>query len=233
MADGRRLGGLGSLLRPEAWNSLVHDGPVRRFRAGAVMMHQGDRGGFVLALLAGRVKVTRDERDGHRLLLAVRGPGEILGDISVLDGRPRSATVTAIDLCDTVVLPAGRFRALMQEHHFSDVLVRHTLGRLREGEDRWAEHATLTAGMLVARVLLRFASLAGGPAAGSGTVDLDISQEDLARAVGLSRSAVAAELQRMRSAGVVRTARRRIVIDDMRALEVLAEKADGPQSGPE
>jgi CRP/FNR family transcriptional regulator, cyclic AMP receptor protein len=95
-------------------------------------MRQGEPGGFVYTLVSGLVKVTRDEINGTRLLLAVRGPGEVIGDVSVLDGGLRSATVTTLDRCETVGLPAGRFRELMTIHDCYDVLVRHVLGRLRD-----------------------------------------------------------------------------------------------------
>lgn len=226
MTGGQGLGGLGGLLPPEAWSALIDDAHVRRYKPGEVLVRQGDPGGFVLALLAGLVKVTRDEIDGSELLLAVRGPGEVIGDISVLDGRPRSATVSALDQCATAVVPAGRFREVITVHDFVDVLFRHAFGRLREGEDRWAEKATLPAGRLVARQLLRMVAQSGDVAIGSIGVNLRLSQEDLARGVGLSRSAVAIELQRLRSLGVVSTARRRLVIRDLRRLEALAEHAD-------
>ncbi|GAA4635864.1 Crp/Fnr family transcriptional regulator [Actinoallomurus vinaceus] len=226
MADGRRLSGLGGLLPYEAWRALIDDGHIRRYKPGAVLVRQGEPGGFVLALVAGLIKVTRDESDGSQLLLAVRGPGEVVGDISALAGGPRSATVTALDCCETTVLAAGRFRELMTVHDSNDVLFRHAFGRLREREDRWAEKATLPAGRLVARELLRMAAQSGDAVVGLVALNLRLSQDDLARCLGLSRSAVAGELQRLRALGVVSTARRRVIIRDLRRLEALAEHAD-------
>ncbi|MEV0403011.1 Crp/Fnr family transcriptional regulator [Actinoallomurus sp. NPDC050550] len=217
---------MGGLLPYEAWCALIDDGHIRRYRPGDTLMRQGEPGGFVLVLVAGLVKVTRDESDGSQLLLAVRGPGEVIGDISALGGGQRSATVTALDHCETTALAAGRFRELIAVHDSIDVLIRHAFGRLREREDRWAEKATLPAGRLVARELLRMAAQSGNATIGPIALNLRLSQDDLARCLGLSRSAVAAELQRLRARGVVSTARRRVVIRDLRRLEALAEHAD-------
>lgn len=225
MTDGRRLSGLGGLLPPEAWRALIDDGHRRRHKPGETLVRRGEPGGFVYALVAGLVKVTRSERQGTELLLAVRGPGEVIGDRSVLDGGPRSATVITLDHCETAGLPARRFRELMTIHDCDDILIRHALARLRDREDRWADKATLPAGPLVARELLRLVAETGDVPTGPVGVNLRLSQEDLAGFVGLSRSAVAAELQRLRSLGVVSTARRRVIIRDLLQLQALAEHA--------
>jgi CRP/FNR family cyclic AMP-dependent transcriptional regulator len=85
----------------EAWARLGSAGRVRRHDPGVVLLRQGDPATHVLALVAGRVKVLRTSSDGNVLVLAVRGPGEILGDISVLGGEDRSATVITVDQCET------------------------------------------------------------------------------------------------------------------------------------
>lgn len=226
VTDEQRLSGLGGLLPREAWHALINDGHVRRHKPGETLMRQGEPGRFVYVLVAGLVKVTRTEREGSELLLAIRGPGEIIGDRSVLDGGPRSATVTTLDHCETAGLPAGRFRELMRIHDCDDILIRHAFGLLRDREDRWAEKATLSAGPLVARELLRLAAQSGDIPNGPSGVNLRLSQDDLAGCVGLSRSAVAGELQRLRDLGVVSTARRRVIIRDLRRLQALAEHAD-------
>src|ERR671914_534130 len=97
------------------WEQLLAAGVGRRFRRGEVMLRQGDPQSHVLLLMSGRVKVVLALPSGE-ILLAVRGPGELLGDIGVLGDQDegRSATVIAIDPCVTSVLPAERFRALVR-----------------------------------------------------------------------------------------------------------------------
>ncbi len=217
------LQGLGSLLPIGAWHALQRDGAFRRYDAGAALLRQGEPGTHVLVLTAGRVKVTRVEPDGSELLLAIRGPGEVLGEIAVLDGATRSATVTALDSCLTYVLPAVKFRRIIDEFRLQDVLLGHVLARWREADDIRAELAELAASQRVVRTLIRFAVMAGSTTAAGRSVDVRLSQEELASATGLSRSAVAAELADLRKRGLVATARRRVVILDVDGLRLLSD----------
>jgi CRP/FNR family transcriptional regulator, cyclic AMP receptor protein len=91
--------GLGSLLPPEAWQALLANGMVRRFGKGEILMRQGEPGSHVFVLARGRVKVARVDTEGNELLLALRGVGDIVGELAVLGGGARSATVTALVPC--------------------------------------------------------------------------------------------------------------------------------------
>ena len=176
-------------------------------------MRQGEAGTYVLCLTSGRIKVTRSESDGSELLLAVRGPGEVVGAIAVIDGGPRSATVMALQRCVAYALPATRFRSIVDSYRLTDRLIRHVVERLREGEDLRSELAQLSAKCRVVAALLRFAACDG-----SATQVVEISQDELAGAIGLSRAAVAAELSELRQAGLVATGRRRLEVLDAIAL---------------
>ncbi|MFB4306115.1 Crp/Fnr family transcriptional regulator [Actinomadura sp. GTD37] len=200
------------------WESLVTAGSERRFRVGDVLLRQGDPPAHVLLLLAGRVKALLTLPDGEVLLLAVRGPGELLGEIAVLGGDGRSATVIALDPCVTRVLPADRFRAVVRETGAETDLLRRAMRRLREGEEWRAETAALPAGPRVVRALLRLAV--------SGR-EVGLGQSEIGQAVGLSRGVVAAELARLREAGIVATERGRTVITDLPRLRALAASGRG------
>src|SRR5690349_20017755 len=92
----RRLAGPGAVLPEEAWSEFLARGTVRRYRPGAVLLRQGEPGTYVLALVEGRVMVTRIATGGEELIVAIGDPGEILGDMTMLDQMPRSATVAAL-----------------------------------------------------------------------------------------------------------------------------------------
>jgi CRP/FNR family transcriptional regulator, cyclic AMP receptor protein len=181
-------------------------------------MRQGEPPTHVLALVGGRVKVLRVSPDGNVLVLAIRGPGELLGDISVLGDEDRSATVIAVDRCETRIIPADRFLFLVRSLGLEAELLRHAMSRIREAEAWRAELATLPAGPRLVRTLLRLA--APGPAM---SADVGLDQTELGQAAGLSRSTVAVELARLREQGIIATARRRIVITDLPRLRALAE----------
>ncbi|MFF3664563.1 Crp/Fnr family transcriptional regulator [Microtetraspora malaysiensis] len=187
---------------PLAWRTLVGNGTLLRYRTGDVLLEQGEPGSHVLALASGQVKVVRGEADGTSFLLAVRRAGDLLGELAVLDGGARSATVSALTPCLAHVVSAERFRAIVRRFDLYEDLLRHAIGRLREGEDIRVELAGLPAPTCLARTLLRLATGA----------EIPLTQLDLAAATGLSRSAVATELATLRRAGIIATARRRIVI---------------------
>ena len=205
--------GLGAKIPSEAWHALLVNGSPRHYRPGEVLVRQGEPGRYVLALTSGSVKVTRVEPDGHELVLAVRGRGEIIGVMTYLDSQERSATVTAISACLVYMVSEVRFRRIVGEFKIGDAILRHITARLRESEDIRSELASLAPRRRIARMLMRF-SLGEHCA---------LSQWDIAKAVGLSRSAVAGELAWLRVHGLVNTGRGQVTITDLAGLNALAD----------
>ncbi|GAA0962897.1 Crp/Fnr family transcriptional regulator [Actinocorallia libanotica] len=201
----------------ETWELLASAGTEVGYGAGESILRQGDPPTHVSVLLSGRVKVLTGSADGTVLLLAVRGPGELLGSMGVIGRHGRSASVVALEPCVTRVLGADRFRALIREHGLEEALLRRTMRRILEGEAWRAELAALPAGPRVARALERLAA----PGA-DGLPEVCLDQTEIGQAVGLSRSMVAAALARFRKLGLVRTERRKIVIPDLPGLRTLA-----------
>jgi CRP/FNR family cyclic AMP-dependent transcriptional regulator len=201
------------LLPRDVWQALLTSGAVRSYRTGEVLMRQGDPGSHVFILAAGRVKIARVDSEGNELLLAVRGVGDIVGELAVLGGGLRSATVTALVPCVTYVLSAASFLRIVREKRVDEILFRYLIARHRESDDMRAELAGLPSLQRVARALLRFAAVAG-----SERPDLDLSQEELAAATGLSRASVAAALAVLRQHGMIAAGRRRLVIKDLASL---------------
>jgi CRP/FNR family cyclic AMP-dependent transcriptional regulator len=203
---------------PQTWSRLLAVGVPKAHPAGATLLRQGEPATCVLALTKGRVKIIRIAPDGNVLVLAVRGPGEILGEIA-LGGNGHSATVVTVDPCQTWVIPADRFRRLTGELGLESSLLQLAMRRIRESEDWRAELAALPAGPRIARALLRLAIAGNGM---GGRPDVRLGQAELGRATGLARSTVAVELARLRALGVVATTRRRIVIFDPQRLRQIA-----------
>jgi CRP/FNR family transcriptional regulator, cyclic AMP receptor protein len=218
------VSGLASLLPSEAWRALVQQGRPRAYARGEVLLRQGEEGTYVLLLVSGNVKIVRSERDGREMVLALRGPGEALGEISAWDGSRRSATVISVSNCLVHIVSAEHFRRTVHRFGAEETVLRHALTRLREGEDVRADLADLPAGERLVRLLLRLATALAPTDAGAPPVDLGLSQEDLAGAAGLSRSAVAAELSRLRGRGLVRTGRRKVLLCDLPGLQTLADQ---------
>lgn len=207
---------------PDAWRRLLDAGGPKSYAPGQVLLRQGDPGTHVLALVSGRVKVLRTSCEGSALVLGVRGAGEILGELAVLEGGGRSATVISIDRCETRVIPAARFLALVRSLRLESQFLRHAVSRIREGEEWRTEIAVLPAGPRLARALLRLS--VPGP---DGQADIGLDQTELGQAAGLSRSTVAAELARLREHGLIATSRRRIIVIDRAGLRLAADSDGG------
>jgi CRP-like cAMP-binding protein len=221
-------GGLRAHVSAEVWESLVSRGLHRSYRAGDVIVRQGELGTRVVVLTEGIVKVTRYQADGTEVLLSVRGTGEVIGEMAVFDDGVSSATVSALVRCRARVLPADDFIAFVSANDLALALLRHAVARQREREEICVELSTFPVARRLVRMLLRLAEVMGGHSGDAVAVDLGLPQEDLARAIGASRSQVAADLARLRAEGVLSTGRRRVLVRDparLRALDARHSRA--------
>jgi CRP/FNR family transcriptional regulator, cyclic AMP receptor protein len=217
-ADDPAIGFLAAL-DPEQSAALRDHGVVRRFRKGQALFHQGGSSDRVVVLLSGRVKVSTLTDDGKEIVLAFRGPGDLLGELSALDGEPRSATVEAIEPLEAIAIPASDFRSFLIGHPDVALLLLQMLSRRLRDADRvrveFGAHDTV--GRVSAR-LVELAERYGEPVKRGLQIGLPISQEELAGWTGASREAVSKALQTLRKVGWVITERRRITVLDIEAL---------------
>ena len=222
------------MLPPELWREVLAQGMPRRFRARSVMLRQGDPGTHLLALTEGLAKVVSRNPHGTMTLLAFRGPGDLLGEVSVFDGRNRIADVIALSPCTAVVLEAERFRAFVERHQLVLDLMRQAMHRLRESDLLRTELLTVPLVARLARTLVRLVELASSVPGKPGSEQPDrrpptpirltgLTQEELAQSIGVTRNAVGTGLRTLREAGALETARRSIVIRDFDVLRLLAE----------
>lgn len=191
----------------------------RRHSMGDTLLRQGESGTHVLALCSGVVKVTRRKRSGDLTLLAFRGPGELLGEVAVLDGDVRSASIEAISHCSVAVLSKQEFLRFVADRGLYPVLVRYALGRLRESD------RARGGGDIVARLaasLVSLADISGHPATPPGRrLEFALTRDDLAQHLRVSRNTIAACLAELEPFSV-RTGRKRVFIDDLPALRAAA-----------
>jgi CRP/FNR family cyclic AMP-dependent transcriptional regulator len=209
----------GGFLSENEWRTLETAGRSRRFRARQRLFREGEPGDHVLAIRSGRVKVSVQTRSGREILLAVKEPGELVGELSVIDGRPRSATATALDPVDALVVPAPAFAAFVEGHPRIAVRLLRTLAaQIRDADRQSVDRDT---GDITCRVARRLVDLAKrlGEHRGSGVeITLALGQDDLAAWVGATREATSRALGRLRAEGALTTGRQRIVLTDLAAL---------------
>lgn len=198
---------------------LMAVGHRRVVRRGTTLFSEGDRADAVHLLLAGRVKVVAVSADGRESLLAIRGPGDLVGELSVIDGAPRSAAAVALDDVEVLVVGRGEFLVCATGRAgIALALLQMLSRRLRDADRKRVEFAEKdTLGRIASR-LLELADRFGEPAEHGLRIGIALSQEELAGWTGSSREAVAKALRTMRERGWVETGRRAIVLVDPEAL---------------
>jgi len=199
--------------------SLRGRGASRRFERGAVLLHQRDDSDRVVVVGSGRVKVCTVTDEGREVVLAFRGPGDLLGEQSAIDGEPRSATVLALEPVEALVVAASEFRAFLEAHPRVALMLLEMLSRrLRDADRKRVDFAARdTVGRVAAR-LVELAADHGQPGEGGVAITLPLSQDELAGWTGASREGVGKALAQMRALGWVRTGRRRITVIDLPAV---------------
>ena len=192
----------------------------RRFDAGSTLMYEGQVGTEVLVLVSGRVKVSYLTRDGREVILDFRGPGELLGEIAVVDGNPRSNTVGAIEAVEALAMPAADFKALVASSPtLANELLQNMIRRFRDSDRKLIEFgASHTVGRVAAR-LVEMVERFGTATSTGHVIDLPITQDELAGWTGASREAVAKALQALRELGLITTERRRLTVLDLEGLK--------------
>ncbi|MEU8303391.1 Crp/Fnr family transcriptional regulator [Actinomadura sp. NPDC048955] len=203
-------------------------GRLRHFDARTPLVHEGDGSDHVLIIQEGWAKVTSSTEDGHNVVLAVRGPGDLIAESAVLGARTRSATVTALSPVNALVFPAARFIAFLDAHPEAWMLVSGTFVRRLDDADRRLEvHVTSTGAQRLAMLLLDLAELSAvhGPPRADGSVEIapQLSQEEIGSWIDASRETVARSLARLRRQGLIRTGWRKITVVDLHRLRAFAQ----------
>lgn len=217
--DGRRQRDLRLILGRHHWLRLL-DICVRRYRpANSVIFQQGEPGGCVVMISSGRVRVVVRDGSGAEILVALRGPGDVIGEMAREPRVPRSATVTTVDDCVTHVVPAERFHDHLRRHGLVPAYHDYVASKVSEASAGTLQAARFTALRRVAGLLWQYVVLTER-ASGEG-LRVPFTQEQIARDLGLVRSTVAAQLATLRRVGVLSEGRS-LVIGDADALEAVA-----------
>ncbi|HEX6715245.1 MAG TPA: Crp/Fnr family transcriptional regulator [Thermoleophilaceae bacterium] len=191
----------------------------RHFERGATLMHQDEIPGRVIVIERGHAKVTLLAEDGKEIVLAFRGPGDVLGEVAALGGEPRSATVRALEPVDALALAAGDFESLLEAHpRIALVVLRVVIARLKESNRQQFEFAAYQTLGRVARRIVELAERFGEPHDGGVRIALGISQEELAGWAGASREATSKALHDLRAMSLIETERRHITVRSVEEL---------------
>jgi CRP-like cAMP-binding protein len=217
------LEGFGGTLTDVELDDLVSRGARRHFKRGAYLLTEGEISDHVAVVLTGRAKVSSFTPDGREVVLAVRGPGDLLGELSALDGGVRSASVSALEPVEALIIPSERFEHFLQDHaRLAVMLLQMMSRRLRDADRKRIEFGAYDTPGRVARRIIELADRYGEAEARGVRITLSLTQDELAGWSGASREAVSKALRHFRNRGWIETGRRSIVVLNVDALRTLA-----------
>jgi CRP/FNR family transcriptional regulator len=185
----------------------------RSFPAGTRVFHEGDHSDACYIVRSGSFRVTREHSDGRAITLATLGPGNFFGELAMLDGEVRSASVEALTDGELLALPGGEVRALLSRHPEITVkLVGALVRRLRAANERISRQSFQTVPSRVAGVLTQLVAEEAPRGGDGGEITIRMNQADLAQLAGTSRESVSRFLADLERAGVVRPGRGRVTV---------------------
>lgn len=194
-------------------------------RPDQALFRQNDKPDGCYALVEGTVKVSIVSSGGDEALLAILGEGDIIGEMGMVDGEPRSATISALKRCKVAFLPAAGFRRFADDNpsvyqHMLTILSK----RLRASNDRLAAQQMLPLSGRLARLFLKLSDGFGQPLDGGRMlIKQTFTQSDLARMTGSARENVNRQINQWQRKAIVSRISRYYCLDDLDTLRELAE----------
>ncbi|GGS80045.1 MULTISPECIES: Crp/Fnr family transcriptional regulator [Streptomyces] len=232
---GGRPTGYLARLTAEDRTALLSLGTARAYPPGSTLMRQDDPAArHVLLIIDGWVKVSSTTGTGFETLLAMHGPGDIVGEVSVLDDRPPHATVASLGPVPVRVVAVGqdRFRQFLAFRPGASLaLLRLVTDRLRDADRRRLAYTSQPVRVRLASLLLELAATQGRSSERGVELSVPLSKQEVAAAIGASREMVQRLLKEFRDRGIVSTGRRTMVIHRPDLLRRMEGGPDHPPSG--
>jgi CRP/FNR family cyclic AMP-dependent transcriptional regulator len=208
---------------PPATLERIEKLAVRRaYARNQVVFQQGETGDALYGVSTGKVLIEASGADGRQVSLNIMEPGDVFGEVALLDSGTRSASARALVPSQLIVIQRQHFQELVQrEPSVALELLRLMCRRLRWTTDLVEESTLLSVPAQIARRLVTLARISGTPV--SGGTELRISQAELAQFLGFSRQAINQHLKRWQREGLVDLKRSRITVRGPRAVRALSK----------
>ena len=192
-----------SMLTNDQAQSIADSVVKRRFRRGEIIVEHGKKSNALFILLTGRARVLTSDSRGREVILAVLQPGDYVGEMSLIDNEPHSATVRAEVQTDMLILGRAEFaRCLPENSSLSYAIMRGLVQRLRSADRQIESLALLDVYGRVARTLLE---MADEDPNGVRIIRSKVSRQDMAKVVGASREMVSRVMKDLEERGMVHT----------------------------
>lgn len=208
------------ILGPDLLRQLRAHARVRTIEKGATIFAKGDPGSSLFAILEGQVKVISFSAQGKYAVLNVLSPGDIFGEIALLDGGERTADVIALTDCKLVVIERRDFLPLVHSSpDISQKLIEVLCARLRNTSRQVEEVMFLDLPAKLAKTLLRLRETAGG-------ARISLTQSELAQMIGASRESTNKQLRDWENLKWIHLERGEIILIDIASLTAIADGRD-------
>jgi len=216
--------GLFQQLNNSERDALFMRARTRTYAADETIFLMGSPGDDMVAVVSGTIRISVPSADGKEITLAILGPGDICGEIALLDGKERTADANATTECSVVVLERRDVLAFLAKHPDAWAkLITVLCGRMRTVDHQMAEFAMASLPVRLAKALLRLAVPESRSADGGASECIHLTQRELGNAIGATRESVNKHLRAWQRKGLVRIADRLVVITDRASLEILGE----------
>ncbi|MBI2858902.1 MAG: Crp/Fnr family transcriptional regulator [Chloroflexi bacterium] len=230
MVGARLLSGIPLLAGISARELETLSGALRERRYGKdeVVFYQGDEGASLFVIESGLVKIAVTSADGKEKTLALLGPGEFFGELSLLDGEPRSADAVAAEASHLYILGWEQFLSFLKSYPDASLKILTALSRrLRRTDELVQDVSFLDVPGRLLKTILELAKSRGEPAGSGIVITARLTQTDLATIVGATRESVNKWLGYFQDEGMLRFERGRITVLDINKLRREAQVRAG------
>jgi len=211
-------------MQPEELDAILEFATERRVRRGQTVLQKGDPGSSMMAVLSGRVRISAVNAEGKEITLNVINPGQVFGEIALLDGQPRSADATATEDTALLVIERRQFMPFLESNQNLTIRMLAVLcERLRSTSIALEQIALFDLEARLARLILKLATDYGKPTTDGTRIELKLSQRDISNLVAASRESVNKQLAEWRDSGVLTFENGYIILHRTEDLQALVE----------
>lgn len=208
----------------QARDHLLGLGVQRTAEQGETILKEGDSGTHVILLRQALAKVTAALADGRQALMDIRASGDLIGEMSALNGTPRSATVTICRPSVISIIHEREFRPFLRAHPDAAMEIGGIVAdRLRFANQRRVDFAAYPAKVRLARALVEIAAGHGRLTPSGVELGLHLTNDELATLCGAAEVTVQKALRQLREAGILDTHYRQVLVRDLAALRAVGE----------
>jgi len=223
--DRRRLLGSVSIfssLDEKDLDLLLQATTTKSLEPKEVLFRKGDAGNQLYGILSGSLKVMATGSDGKDVMFTLMGPGEVIGEIPLLDGGERSASAVAVEATELLTLHRRELIPFLENHPRAAIGLAGVLAaRVRRLSERTEDRQTMPLPGRIAKRLIELSERYGKHPIVGGPVEVRLPQQDLADLVGTSRESVNKQLRAWENQGIVEIGRGRVVLKRLEALEAV------------